>query len=282
MFRLHYFLLSLLFLFPQQLSASECVHKYSKTSAQVLEVSDYGTLVLSDNRTVRLAGVVLPFVPAEVANAKNWPNGIKSIEKIRNWLVGKNIQLHLSDMKRDRYGIWPAYVYLSGNGKKIWVQSRLVSEGTVRVSSINYKYECLKQLLEVEHVARKANLGLWAYEAYRVRFAEDIWGLMRLVDRFQIVEGKVIDVVEVKGRVYLNFGRNWRKDFTVKISKGAWGRFKEKGLSLNSFKGKRVRVRGWIQLRNGPLIEVKHPDLIEVIDKNKKKAQPTSSISTDW
>ncbi len=280
---LHFFCLFLLLLsaFIQNSIASDCVHKYSQSKAQVLDVSDYGTLVLSDNRTVRLAGVILPLVPDKVSDRENWQGSVNSINEIKSLLVGRNVQLHLSDMKRDRYGIWPAYVYLLKRGKKVWVQKKLVLEGFARVSSINYKSECIGQLLEAERGARLAKRGVWKHEAFQVRSAGDVWGLIRLVDRFQIVEGKVADAVDVKGRIYLNFGRDWRRDFTVKIPRKSWKQFHEKGLSLSSFKEQKVRVRGWIQLRNGPLIEARHPDLIEFIGK-RSQAKRVSPISTDW
>ncbi|MGH1351935.1 MAG: thermonuclease family protein [Methyloligellaceae bacterium] len=268
--------------FFQNLIVYACVHKYSESKAQVLDVSDYGTLILSDNRTVRLAGVILPFVPDEVSEKRNWRGSVDSISKIKSLLTGKNIQLHHRDMRRDRYGIWPAYIYAVVKGKKVWVQKKLVEDGFARVSPINYKSECIRQLLDVEGEARRSNRGLWKYEAFGIRSAKDVWKLMRLVDRFQVVEGKVADAVAVKGRVYLNFGKDWRRDFTVKISRSSWKRFTEKGLSLSSFKGRMVRVRGWVQLRNGPLIEVKNPDIIEFIGNGKKPGQGGVTVSTDW
>jgi hypothetical protein len=43
--------------------------------------------------------------------------------------------------------------------------------------------------------------------------------------------------------------------------------FTQEGLRPESYKGRRVRVRGWLQSRDGPMIEATHADQIEVIDE---------------
>jgi hypothetical protein len=37
------------------------------------------------------------------------------------------------------------------------------------------------------------------------------------------------------------------------------------GMSVESLKGKRLRVRGWVKSRNGPMIEATHPEQIELL-----------------
>ena len=36
--------------------------------------------------------------------------------------------------------------------------------------------------------------------------------------RFELVEGEVLNADEVRGRGYLNFGRDWRQDFTASFA----------------------------------------------------------------
>ena len=38
------------------------------------------------------------------------------------------------------------------------------------------------------------------------------------------------------------------------------------GLDLMSLPGRRIRVRGWVEWWNGPMIEISHPQEIEVSD----------------
>jgi hypothetical protein len=44
-------------------------------------------------------------------------------------------------------------------------------------------------------------------------------GLGRLTQSYQLVEGRVLSVGEGAGRVYLNFARDWKSDFTVAVAR---------------------------------------------------------------
>ena len=67
------------------------------------------------------------------------------------------------------------------------------------------------------------------------------------------------------GRVYLNFGRHYKEDFTAVIDARALKLFAAEGLDPLQLGNALVRVRGWIDLRDGPRIEVTHPEQIEVL-----------------
>jgi hypothetical protein len=65
---------------------------------------------------------------------------------------------------------------------------------------------------------------------------------------------------------YINFGADWRKDFTVSIRRRDLRDFRKAwGERLKKLEGKAVRVRGWLRLRNGPMIEATHAEQIEVL-----------------
>ncbi len=90
---------------------------------------------------------------------------------------------------------------------------------------------------------------------------------MGLRSTFQIVEGRVEAIAEVRGAVYLNFGSDWRDDFTAGVVRGRKAaKVANPAFDASALKGKRVRVRGWIERRNGPFIEIVHPGQIEVLD----------------
>jgi len=85
------------------------------------------------------------------------------------------------------------------------------------------------------------------------------------VDGFQLVEGQIVAPAKAKGDVYLNFGEDWRTDFTVLIPRKALRLFKEAALDPLAWTGRRIRVRGWVFSRNGPMIEATHPEQIELL-----------------
>jgi len=64
---------------------------------------------------------------------------------------------------------------------------------------------------------------------------------------------------------YLNFGRNWTRDFAVTISRRMLPAFAAAGIVIKSFENRRIRVRGFIEARGGPRIEVLHVGQVELL-----------------
>ena len=64
-------------------------------------------------------------------------------------------------------------------------------------------------------------------------------------------------------RIYLNFGDG--SDFTISIDRKDVPAFAAAGIDLKQLAGKRVRVRGWIEWRNGPMIAATHPEQLELL-----------------
>jgi hypothetical protein len=95
------------------------------------------------------------------------------------------------------------------------------------------------------------------------------------VNNFEIVEGRIESVATRGGRIYLNFGSDWRRDFTVALRSRLVQSEPEKLQHLLSLKGTRIRVRGWIERRNGPLIDISDPNEIEFLgDGSEEEAAP--------
>jgi ribosomal protein S18 acetylase RimI-like enzyme len=141
----------------------------------------------------------------------------------------------------------------------------LVSNGFARAQSFSDNRACQRQLQTLEAAAREGAKGLWRRRAYRVVDATRPETLKPRVQTFQIVEGKVVDVGRISGWTFLNFGEDWRQDFTIAIAAKHAKAFAESDVALDGLEGKRVRVRGWIERWNGPAIKVDHPEQIEVL-----------------
>ena len=118
------------------------------------------------------------------------------------------------------------------------------------------------RMLEREREARAARRGVWAHHFYRVRHVSEL----RCDGKtFQIAECRVLEVATVKGRTCLNFGPDWRTDFTITVQSRDRRRFVKGGDGFGSLKGRLVRVRGWLRLRNDHRIEATHLEQIEVL-----------------
>ncbi len=239
----------------------------------VTSINAGDTLILEDGRAVRLSGVIGPRRaqggPAQEARAK-------MEAAIAELTVGKKVSLQLGDRKRDRYGRILAQVMVSsaGGGDPAWVQEQLIAAGLARVISFEDNRLCIKDLLAAEDDARRTAKGFWQTGLFAVRAAEAEDVLYRLEQNYEIVEGQVSNVAEIKGKTYINFGRNWRRDFTAFIPAQSVKLFAAgdggQGNSsvLGALGGKRIRVRGWMKNYNGPSITVTHPEQIEILDNS--------------
>ena len=117
-------------------------------------------------------------------------------------------------------------------------------------------------MLAEERIARAHGRGIWGHPYYRVRRAKEA---QRFLDTFQVVEGTVLDAAVVRGRLFLNFGADWKTDFTVNVRRQDLRLFKRDVFDYLGLEGRRVRVRGWIESWNGPMIKLTHPEQIEVL-----------------
>jgi hypothetical protein len=70
----------------------------------------------------------------------------------------------------------------------------------------------------------------------------------------------------VRGRAYLNFGADWKQDFTVTLAPAVRRLFEAEGHDPRAYEGRRIRVRGWLKSFNGPMIEATHPEQIELLE----------------
>jgi hypothetical protein len=93
--------------------------------------------------------------------------------------------------------------------------------------------------------------------------------------RFALVEGKVLSVRESGSIIYMNFGRRWTEGFSVVIPRRRQRAFAAAGIELKQLAGRRVRVRGFIEQRRGPIIEADAPEQIELIGSGMGQPQET-------
>ena len=86
--------------------------------------------------------------------------------------------------------------------------------------------------------------------------------------RFMLVEGRVLSVRQAGATTYLNFGRNWTRDFAVTISRRVLPSLEAAGIAPKSLENRRIRVRGFIETRTGPRIDLVRAGQIELLGTN--------------
>ncbi|OHC74391.1 MAG: nuclease (SNase) [Rhodospirillales bacterium RIFCSPLOWO2_12_FULL_58_28] len=226
-------------------------------AARVTEIIDGDTITLDDGRQVRLVGIQAPKLPLGRRDFKTWPLADEAKHALEKMISGRVVELRHGGEKIDRHGRTLAHLFLE-NG--VWAQGEMLKAGMARVYTFPDNREMAASMYAIEHMARQDRRGIWDHPFYAVRTPEEA---SERLGTFQVVEGVVMDAVKVKGVVYLNFGADWRKDFTVMIPSGATRMFLKDGIDPLSFKGKKIRARGWLKERNGPMIEASHPEQLE-------------------
>ena len=219
---------------------------------RVIAVIDARSFRLDDGREVRLSGIE----PADKA---------KSAAALSAMLTGRDVTLHGEDDTPDRYGRQPAFVFIAGSETP--VQTALLRQGDAVVSAEIANKDCAGELLAAEAEARQAKTGTWT-DGSVIKNTESPGDILAGIGRFTVVEGKVLSVRQAGATTYVNFGRNWTQDFAVTISRRMIPTFEAAGLSPKSLENRRIRVRGVIEARGGPRIELLRVGQLEVLGGN--------------
>jgi endonuclease YncB( thermonuclease family) len=226
---------------------------------RVARIVDGRSFVLDDGREVRLASIEVP--PLTDPS----PAGRAAALALAAMVTGETTALRSAAAAPDRYGRALAYAFAAGQKRSRSIAHAMLAQGHARVAPEVGDPACAAELLSQEHAARIGKIGLWADPQYAILAAGNLAGLVAGRGRFSVVEGKVLSVRESGGTIYVNFGRRWSQALTVTISKRQERIFSGAGREPRALENRFVRVRGWIEVRNGPRIEASRPEQIELV-----------------
>ncbi len=231
----------------------------------VTRVIDGETVALDDGAELRLVGALAPRAIDVGAEPGMWPTEVAAREELRALLLGKTIAIGFGGERTDRYGRLQAQAFWQDAGKRRWAQGHMLVQGLARAYVLAGNRACGPALLAAERAAREAGRGLWREAAYQLRPGDRPAELGRYVATFQVIEGRIERVAQVRGLIYLNFDADWRHGFSVSLrrrDRGLLGDFSERPRALA---GRRVRVHGWVERRSGFLIDLSSAGLLEVV-----------------
>jgi hypothetical protein len=164
---------------------------------------------------------------------------------------------------------------------KTWVQGTLIANGLARILPASKHTEMAAQMLKAEETARKETAGLWKETAFSVLTPETVSTAM---NNWAVVEGKIIKTGASNNIVFLNFGDDWRKDFTIGIEGEVRRQLAKNNVAPIEIAGKHVRVHGWVEDYNGPYIKLSNAVWLEVLpdkeplpDKDTKANLPADN-----
>lgn len=242
----------------RSLAPAGCTEPPATEVGKVIKVRDGGTLALDSGLLVRLSGIELPS-----ASGAGQAEPLAATAEARLEAITNQQEIRFVSGVADRHGRLPSAVYLSG-GKL--VQAMLVEEGWARVHRLPGEAICLEGLLAGEHAARIARRGLWDGHEYAIWNADDP-SLIGRNGLYELVEGRVISVGRGSRMVFLNFGRDWKRDFTVMLLPEVADKLAASGTPIESLAMRRVRVRGLIEESGGPAIRLADAGGLELLDE---------------
>lgn len=238
--------------------SSEAANLPSESGGTVTEVIDGDTVILSSGVEVRMVGIQAPKLPLGRRGFTKWPLADEAKITLESMVRGRQFDLYFGGLRMDRHGRALAHL-VDPDG--YWLQGEMLRLGLARVYTFPDNIALTDQMLRLERAARNQRFGIWSHPFYAVRTPVDLSGE---IGTFQIVEGLVIQAADVRGTVYLNFGEDWRTDFTVSIRRKARKTFGDQ--NPTDWEGRQIRARGWLKSRNGPMIEVTHAQQIELLE----------------
>lgn len=229
--------------------AAECSPGPARTDA-VADLAERGEIRLASGARVLLGSI-------------RWPDEEAGGGAARAWLMaqaGRPLTV-IPRGEADRWG--RVRIDASLEDGALDLAGGLVAEGLAAVDAGEGDALCRPALLQVEAAARAAGLGLWARAPLA---ATDGAALRAAAGRFAVIEGRLRHVGERSARSYLDFVRRGEDGLTVIVSKRTWRRMREHGLSAEGLTGRLLRVRGVVEVRRGPVVEIAAPELVELVE----------------
>lgn len=221
--------------------------------AEIEEVSEHGALVLADGDELCLAGIRSPDASNTSRRMSGWRAAWRRIIKEANFSHRAG-----QPTGHNRYG---CSLVVVENDDGTPLQQQLLAAGWASVDPLSAPKEAgaVDSMLALEERARSAGRGMWTDPAVRPKAADD---LSAWIGTHQLVEGRVQRVSETDRYVYLNFGNDWRTDFTTRLNRKM---IEKTGFDAAALDGKKLRVRGVLMESRGPLIDIAHLKQIEFL-----------------
>ncbi|MEE8320504.1 MAG: thermonuclease family protein [Gammaproteobacteria bacterium] len=223
-----------------------CAATHIDETAKVTYVIDGDTVILADDRRVRLIGIDTPEIghdgrPSDpgAIQARNFLDQILSMQPTVHLIYGHE---HF-----DRHGRTLAHLFLTDNTN---VQAALLNKGMATPLTIppNLQFtDCYQQHAEL---AIRGKRGLWERPQYQPVPAEKLAGTER---GYRTITGKVRRVTESRSSIWINL----EKRVALRIQRKDLVYFE--GIQLHELAGQRIQARGWVYHRNGELrMQLRH------------------------
>jgi len=216
-------------------------------TGKLKEVISPTTFVMDDNKEYKIA-----YIYVDIKNYK------KVISQIETLLLNKELSLYkYKENKKDRYGRYRVIAtFPSLNTNEVsYIQEEIILNGLGVLYIENGSENIINHLKKIDQ-STPIN-------------ALDTNKLSKNNNSYKIVEGKVIAFKETKKSMYLNFDKDWKSDFTIRINKNYWQNIKDSYSidKIDDLVGKTIRIRGFIENYYGAMINLDHKLQMDIISE---------------
>jgi|GEM_PF-865517 len=240
-------------------SGADCptnqVSNETYTTFDVARITDGDTLVLEDNRRVRIIGLNTLELRAAHPDDKRWAR-IASLA-LDDSIGDKSVTLIEGRDSLDRHGRTLGHI-VNTAGDNVALQ--LIDSGLGIAVAIGRNTQCAEQMLRHEIAARQARRGIWhspgPWFVNDARLAGNERGFHVLQSTVERVTGsRRSPSLMLANGLSVKLGKHWPKD-TSPLNP----------VSVADLPGKRVEVRGWLSSSSGRVsLSLHHPANLTVL-----------------
>ncbi|MCK5831175.1 MAG: thermonuclease family protein [Methylococcales bacterium] len=217
---------------------------------QVKKVYDGDTILLSNGNKIRFLGMNTPEVENRHKSAQ--AGGEEAKLWLQKALKNKKVRLEKDIEKHDKYNRLLAHLFTKD---KQHINLELIKRGlaTVNIHPPNLKYS--NDLIKAQQHAEQNKLGVWQRKEYIPKQTSKL--NRSNYKGWQRIKGEVTIIRYTRKYIYLKFSES----FSLKISQQTIDLFPD----LNSYIGKQIEARGWINKQKKKYIMfIRHPSQIYI------------------
>lgn len=222
---------------------------------EITGMNEFPVLRAKSGHTIVLSGIERP----QSHGIKN-PDLQPIMKWVANQLIGQDVIIHPSGNHFDMLGRLHAFVKKPDQPS---INMTLLKNGLTRVQLTTGFTHQSDQLFAAEAYARRHKIGLWGEGKFKRYDANDYQGPRK---GYIIATGKITQNAKRKTYLYINFGEDWRDDFTVGIPVND-NRFDIRMIEKSFIKDKIVEIRGLIENWNGPFIRLDVAEHLRLIEE---------------
>lgn len=258
-------------------AADEACPQVGPETVRLAAVEARLELRLADGRLLRLAGLdpalSTPTMPDRDERAR---------DALARLLGDTSLTVRVLANVPDRWGRIVAQAFAvegAAAGRAGGLATVALDAGLGRYLSEPPAHACRATLLAAETAARTTRLGLWADPYYALLAADDRAGFAERAGTVVVVEARLASVKTGSYRTSLIFAgppNNSRggQILSATILPRTKKIFEARGVHVSSLIGQSMRLRGLLDLRFGPQIELADPDDLDVVPAAATGAAP--------